>query len=211
MSSAGVYGEGSLYFAAWSLWGGSCGLRRGDWRGRAGLRRRLRAIRPGYGLWCGSSLARMLRYGSGRRMWLGGLPREMPGCLSGMRMSWPDCWRRFLRRSRGRGGIWGVVPRVAHTQAQRLRAARTMSLLVEDESNVVRCSAVEGMGLLALQEASLRDEAEEMVESYLRQGTKAMKSRARGGAADVDEKRTQEKIIPAHISGSGVAGSWCRT
>jgi len=73
-----------------------------------------------------------------------------------------------------------VVPRVAHTQAQRLRAARTMWLLSEDESNGVRCSAMEGLGLLALLEPSLRDEAEEMVERYLREGaTKAMKCRAR--------------------------------
>jgi hypothetical protein len=72
-----------------------------------------------------------------------------------------------------------VVPRVAHTRAQRLRAARTMSLLAGDESNVVRCSAVEGLGLLALQEASLRDEAEEMIERFLREGTLAMKCRAR--------------------------------
>jgi hypothetical protein len=62
---------------------------------------------------------------------------------------------------------------------QRLRAARTMSLLAGDESNVVRCSAVEGLGLLALQEASLRDEAEEMIERFLHEGTKAMKCRAR--------------------------------
>jgi HEAT repeat protein len=72
-----------------------------------------------------------------------------------------------------------VVPRVAHTRMQRLRAARTMSLLAGDESNVVRCSAVEGLGLLALQEACLRDEAEEMIERFLREGTKAMKCRAR--------------------------------
>jgi hypothetical protein len=54
-----------------------------------------------------------------------------------------------------------------------------MSLLAQDESNVVRCSAVEGLGLLAMQEASLRDDAEEMIERFLREGTKAMKSRAR--------------------------------
>jgi hypothetical protein len=54
-----------------------------------------------------------------------------------------------------------------------------MSLLAGDESNVVRCSAVEGMGLLAMQEASLRAAAEEMIEKYLREGTKAMKCRAR--------------------------------
>ena len=85
-----------------------------------------------------------------------------------------------VEESRTRWHLGLVVPRVAHTRAQRLRAARTMSLLAQDESNVVRCSAVEGMGLLAMQEASLRDELEEMVESFLREGTLAMKSRARG-------------------------------
>jgi hypothetical protein len=82
--------------------------------------------------------------------------------------------------SRTRWHLGLVVPRVAHTRPQRMRAARTMSLLAQDESNVVRCSAVEGMGLLAMQEASLRDELEVMVESFLREGTLAMKSRARG-------------------------------
>jgi HEAT repeat protein len=81
--------------------------------------------------------------------------------------------------SRTRWHLGMVVPRVAHTRMQRLRAARTMSLLAGDESNVVRCSAVEGLGLLALQEACLRDEAEEMIERFLREGTKAMKCRAR--------------------------------
>ena len=84
-----------------------------------------------------------------------------------------------VEESRTRWHLGMVVPRVAHTRMQRLRAGRTMSLLAEDESNVVRCSAVEGLGLLALKEASLRDEAEEMVEIYLREGTVAMKNRAR--------------------------------
>jgi hypothetical protein len=84
-----------------------------------------------------------------------------------------------VEESRTRWHLGMVVPRVAHTRMQRLRAARTMSLLAEDESNVVRCSAMEGLGLLALQEASLRDEAEEMVEQFLREGTTAMKCRAR--------------------------------
>jgi hypothetical protein len=39
-----------------------------------------------------------------------------------------------------------VVPRVARTREQRMRAARLMMLLEGDKSNVVRCSAVEGMG-----------------------------------------------------------------
>ncbi len=84
-----------------------------------------------------------------------------------------------VEESRTRWHLGLVVPRVAHTRMQRLRAARTMSLLAQDESNVVRCSAVEGLGLLAMREASLRDEAEEMVEKFLREGTLAMKNRAR--------------------------------
>jgi hypothetical protein len=84
-----------------------------------------------------------------------------------------------IEESRTRWHLGLVVPRVAHTRLQRLRAARTMSLLAEDESNVVRCSAVEGLGLLAMQEPSLRDEAEEMVARFLREGTLAMKNRAR--------------------------------
>jgi hypothetical protein len=84
-----------------------------------------------------------------------------------------------VEESRTRWHLGMVVPRVAHTPMQRLRAARTMSLLAGDESNVVRCSAVEGLGLLALQDASLRDEAEEMIERFLHEGTKAMKCRAR--------------------------------
>jgi hypothetical protein len=83
-----------------------------------------------------------------------------------------------MEESRTRWHLGLVVPRVAHTRGQRLRAARTMSLLAGDQSNGVRCSAVEGMGLLALQETSLRDEAEEMVERYLREGSLAMKNRA---------------------------------
>jgi hypothetical protein len=93
--------------------------------------------------------------------------------------------------SRTRWHLGLVVPRVAHTRPQRLRAARTMSLLAQDQSNVVRCSAVEGMGLLAMQEASLRDELEVMVESFLREGTLAMKSRARGVNRRL-EKRSRE-------------------
>lgn len=84
-----------------------------------------------------------------------------------------------VSESRTRWHLGLVVPRIAHTRLQRLRAARTMTLLAEDESNVVRCSAVEGLGLLAMREASLRDAAEDMVESFLHSGTLAMKSRAR--------------------------------
>jgi hypothetical protein len=84
-----------------------------------------------------------------------------------------------VEESRTRWHLGLVVAKVAHTREQRLRAARLMELLMEDESNVARCSAVEGIGLLAIEEASLRDVAEEMIERALREGTLAMKCRAR--------------------------------
>ena len=84
-----------------------------------------------------------------------------------------------VEESRTRWHLGLVLPRIAHTQAQRLRAARVMLTLAEDASNVMRCSAVEGLATLALAEDSLREEAEAMVESFLRTGTPAMKCRAR--------------------------------
>jgi hypothetical protein len=93
-----------------------------------------------------------------------------------------------VEESRTRWHMGLVVPRVAHTREQRLRAARLMLLLAEDESNVVRCSAMEGIALLAVDEASLRGAAEEMIERFLWDGTAAMKCRARAG------KRRLEKL-----------------
>ena len=84
-----------------------------------------------------------------------------------------------MEESRTRWHLGLVVAKVAHTREQRLRAARLMELLMEDESNVARCSAVEGIGLLAIDEPSLRDIADEMIERTMREGTLAMKCRAR--------------------------------
>jgi hypothetical protein len=92
-----------------------------------------------------------------------------------------------VEESRTRWHLGLVVARVAHTREQRLRAGRLMELLMEDESNVARCSAIEGMGVLAAAEISLRGAAEELIERGLREGTLAMKCRAR------EAKRRLEK------------------
>jgi hypothetical protein len=84
-----------------------------------------------------------------------------------------------VEESRTRWHLGLVVARVAHTREQRLRTARLMQLLMEEESNVVRCSAVEGIGQLAAGEPSLRGVAEEMIARSMREGTCAMKARAR--------------------------------
>ncbi len=93
-----------------------------------------------------------------------------------------------VEESRTRWHMGLVVSRVAATREQRMRAARLLLLLAEDESNVVRCSAMEGIALLAVEEASLRSEAEEMIERFLWDGTAAMKCRARAA------KRRLEKV-----------------
>jgi hypothetical protein len=83
-----------------------------------------------------------------------------------------------VEEARTRWHLGLVVPRIARTPAQRIRVARAMTLMAEDPSNVVRCSAVEGLGTLALAEPSLRGDAQELVEIFLHRGTPAMKSRA---------------------------------
>jgi hypothetical protein len=84
-----------------------------------------------------------------------------------------------IEESQTRWHLALVVSRTAHTQAQRLRASRILSLMTEDESNAVRCAAMEGMATLALNEPSQREEAEALVEQFLWNGTPAMKARAR--------------------------------
>ena len=91
--------------------------------------------------------------------------------------------------SRTRGHLGLVVARVAHTRDQRLRAARLMELLIADESNVVHCSGVEGIGLLACDESSLREVAAEKIDAALRSGTPAMKARARLAGRRLEKAR----------------------
>jgi hypothetical protein len=71
-----------------------------------------------------------------------------------------------------------VVARVPRTRAQRLRAAGLLMPLYYDPSNVVRCTAIEGLGLLALREPDLRRQVEPLIEEALLTGTLAMKNRA---------------------------------
>jgi HEAT repeat protein len=96
-----------------------------------------------------------------------------------------------VEESRTRWHLGLVVARVAHTREQRLRAARLMELLMAEESNVVRCSAVEGIGVLASDESSLREVADEMIERALREGTTAMKARARHAKKRLEKTRRQ--------------------
>ncbi len=99
--------------------------------------------------------------------------------LAGLLESLPVYESKQRSEAQTRWHLALVVARTAYTRAQRLRAARIMSLLAEDVSNAVRSSAVEGLTTLALVEPSLREEAEALVERFLWNGTPAMKARAR--------------------------------
>ena len=66
----------------------------------------------------------------------------------------------------------------ASTRAQRMKLAPLVRSLVEDERNAVRAMALEALGILAVAEPELREEAMVLLEHARREGTCAMRSRA---------------------------------
>jgi hypothetical protein len=84
-----------------------------------------------------------------------------------------------IAESRTRWHLGLVAARSARTSQQIRLAAEILWQLAEDKSNVVRCSAVEGLGLLARRDASLRGTVEPFLHQALQTGTPAMRVRAR--------------------------------
>jgi hypothetical protein len=84
-----------------------------------------------------------------------------------------------IAESRTRWHLGLVAARSARTPQQIRLAAAILWQLAEDKSNVVRCSAVEGLGLLARRDASLRSTVEPFLHQALLTGTCAMQVRAR--------------------------------
>ena len=87
-------------------------------------------------------------------------------------------------RTRAHLGL--IVARVAQSRAHRIRAAGLLMPLYHDPSNVVRCTAVEGLGLLAHREPSIRAQVEPLLEEALATGTLAMQCRARYALVALD-------------------------
>jgi hypothetical protein len=95
-------------------------------------------------------------------------------------------------RTRAHLGL--VCARIAHTRPQRLRVAGLLMPLYRDPSNMVRCTSIEGLGILARQEPSLRSQCEAIAEEALATGTLAMKDRARHALARLgSEVRTARR------------------
>jgi hypothetical protein len=84
-----------------------------------------------------------------------------------------------INESRTRWHLCLVAARSARTPQQIRLAAEILWQLSEDKSNVVRCSAVEGLGLLARHDPSLRNSVEPFLHQALVTGTCAMRVRAR--------------------------------
>jgi hypothetical protein len=90
-------------------------------------------------------------------------------------------------RTRAHLGL--VIARIAASGAQRIRATGLLMPLYYDPSNAIRCTAVEGLGLLALREPSLRAQVLPLIEEALATGTLAMQCRARDALASLARSR----------------------
>lgn len=84
-----------------------------------------------------------------------------------------------ISASRTRWHLGLVVARSARTSSDIRLAAEVLWQLAEDKSNVVRSSAVEGLGLLARRDPALRNSIEPFLHQALISGTPAMRVRAR--------------------------------
>jgi hypothetical protein len=94
-----------------------------------------------------------------------------------------------ITESRTRWHLGLVVARSARTPQQIRLAAEILWQLSEDKSNVVRCSAVEGLGLLAARDRSLRTTVEPYLHQALITGTPAMRVRARNALCWLQSSR----------------------
>jgi hypothetical protein len=72
-----------------------------------------------------------------------------------------------------------MVPRLALTAPERVRAATTLQRYLEDRSSIVKTCALQGITDLARQDTTLKEVAKRVLEESLRTGTAAMKARAR--------------------------------
>jgi hypothetical protein len=84
-----------------------------------------------------------------------------------------------ITESRTRWHLGLVAARSARTSQQIRLVAEGLWQLAEDKSNVVRCSAIEGLGLLARRDPSIRKSVEPFLHQALVTGTPAMRVRAR--------------------------------
>jgi hypothetical protein len=72
-----------------------------------------------------------------------------------------------------------MIPRLPLTAPERRRAARALERYLEDRSSIVKTCALEGLADLARTDAALCPDVKQLLQNARRQGTPAMKARAR--------------------------------
>jgi hypothetical protein len=72
-----------------------------------------------------------------------------------------------------------MVPRLALTGAERVRAVASLEQYLEDRSSIVKTFALQGLADIARKEPGLRGRVKQILEESLSSGTAAMKARAR--------------------------------
>ena len=72
-----------------------------------------------------------------------------------------------------------LIPRLQLTNAESRRAAKILQLYLEDQSSIVKTSAMQGLADLSKQFAWLRPTVIDLVRSLSRTGTPAMRARGR--------------------------------
>ena len=98
--------------------------------------------------------------------------------LGALAQSAGDDWRMLAHT-----GL--VAARVAPTRQQRLRAAALLQPLLDDPSIVVRCTGIEGLGLLTSSIPELRPEVMPILEEAVLSGTPGIRCRARAALANL--------------------------
>ncbi len=98
-----------------------------------------------------------------------------------------------ITESRTRWHLGLVVARTARTPSQIRLATGLLWQLSQDKSNVVRCAAVEGLGLLARRDPSLGSTVEPYLEQAFAAGTPAMRVRARNALRCLHSKPSRPR------------------
>jgi hypothetical protein len=102
-----------------------------------------------------------------------GILRKYAGVLIDLMMELP------VEEWQARGYVTLAAALNASTSSQRMALAFLVRSLTKDERNALRAIALEAFAILAVAEPELRDEASLLLEQSRREGTSAMRSRAR--------------------------------
>jgi len=97
-----------------------------------------------------------------------------------------------------RGYLALAAAHSAGSRSQRMTLAALVRGLVVDERNAVRAMGLEALGILAVAEPELRDEAMELLERARREGTCAMRARA---------TRMLPEVLTAELEQGGYKGT----